>query len=272
MKSSLESRALRGRTSRSGERELRLMSRVAAFLGVGYLLILCCPQVLFAHQVVYRRYTVCSTGTIDPGLTVVLDRVDSLLATSPIADRALRPRIVLFDRPGGYAALSLFHGGRSFGKSFVALPPDNVFINAHDVAHDLVFRGAAENDVRSLSGVIAHEVTHLLVRRKFGYWRNLAFPAWKKEGYAEYVAGGSTLPYETGVRMWRARPEDSTGYRYFQYSMVVKYLLEHEGLTAEALFDREIDFEATAHVVWKSLMNGNAVEGSPPAADRSSDS
>ena len=51
------------------------------------------------------------------------------------------------------------------------------------------------NNARSLSGVIAHEITHLLIRKKFGYWRNLTMPTWKKEGYAEYVAGGSTLPY-----------------------------------------------------------------------------
>jgi hypothetical protein len=147
----------------------------------------------------------------------------------------------------------LYLGGNSFGKGFGALPTDNVFINAHDLANDLVFRDAAEYNRRTLSGVIAHEVTHLVVRKKFGYWHNLAFPAWKKEGYAEYVAGGSTLPYEIGVKKWKERPDDPTGYRYFRYYMVVKYVLENERISAEELFHRDIDIERLSNVVLKSL-------------------
>ena len=120
-------------------------------------------------------------------------------------------------------------------------------------ANDLVFRDAADFDRRTLSGVIAHEVTHLLIRRKFGYWRNLAFPTWKKEGYAEYVAGGSTLPYEIGVKRWKESPHDPTGYRYIRNYMMVKYLLENERLTVDDLFDRDIDTERLAKVVFKSL-------------------
>jgi hypothetical protein len=71
--------------------------------------------------------------------------------------------------------------------------------------------------------------------------RNLTVPAWKKEGYAEYVAGGSTLAYETGVKMWKANPGDGTGYQYFKYYMLVKYLLERDKLSVEELFNREID-------------------------------
>src|SRR5262245_54196105 len=101
-----------------------------------------------------------------------------------------------------YALLSLYVGRNSFGKSYAALPTDNVFINQADAANDLVFRSAPASE-RSLSGVIAHEITHLWMRKRFGYWRNLAMPVWKKEGYAEYVAGGSTLDYQTGLRLWK---------------------------------------------------------------------
>ena len=44
----------------------------------------------------------------------------------------------------------------------------NVFVNAYDFAQDLVFREAGTNNTRILSDVIAHEVTHVLVRRRFG--------------------------------------------------------------------------------------------------------
>ena len=152
-----------------------------------------------------------------------------------------------------YSALSLYVGGTSFGKSFGALPGSNVFINRHDLEHDLVFRDAPDNNVRSLSGVIAHEATHLFIRSRFGYWRNLTAPAWKKEGYAEYVAGGSTLSYETGVRMWKTPPRDGAGYQYFRYYMVVKYLVEHDKVTVDDLFNRDFDFEAVAATVLRTL-------------------
>ncbi len=66
-------------------------------------------------------------------------------------------------------------------------------------------------------------------------------PAWKKEGYAEYVAGGSTLDYATGVQLWKANPSDGTGYQYFKYYLTVKYMLENEKLSVEDLFNRDID-------------------------------
>ena len=78
-------------------------------------------------------------------------------------------------------------------------------------------------------------------------------PAWKKEGYAEYVAGGSTLDYETGLRMWKANPRDSTGYQYFKYYMLVRYLLEHDKLGVDALVDRDFDLHSLEERVLKSL-------------------
>jgi len=237
-----------------GKRSIDRAANVTALVIVaGYLVLLCFPQVLFAHEVTYKGYRVHSSERLDSHVFRVLDRVDSLLAASPIQNRGLTPQIFLASSTAQYGAVSLFIGGDSFGKSFSVLPRDNVFINAHDLANDRVFRDAPDRNVRSLSGVIAHEVTHLLVRRKFGLWRNLVFPRWKKEGYAEYVAGGSTLPYEVGVKMWKERPDDATGYRYFKYRMLVKHLLEHERMTVDDLFERDIDSERLAKVVLESI-------------------
>jgi hypothetical protein len=149
--------------------------------------------------------------------------------------------------------LSLYIGANSFGKGYAVLPTDNIFMNKSDIAKDLVFRNAAANNSRSLSGVIAHETTHLLIRKRFGYWRNLTMPTWKKEGYAEYVAGGPTLSYETGVKMWKDNPKDGTGYQYFKYYMLVKYLLEQEKISVDDLFNRDFDESALEEKVLSTL-------------------
>jgi hypothetical protein len=216
--------------------------RYLVFAIVGaYILLLSFPQVLFAHEISYKNFDVYSREPLDKDVYAVLDKVEARLAASPINDNELSPRVFLANSHGLYATLSLYVGSSSFGKGFPVLPTNNIFINKSDLARDLVFRKAPANNERSLSGVIAHETTHLLIRKKFGYLRNLTMPAWKKEGYSEYVAGGSTLDYETGLKMWKANPKDGTGYQYFKYYMLVKYLLEHDKLSVEDLFNREID-------------------------------
>jgi len=215
----------------------------AALLAIvaAYLLLLSFPQVLFAHQMTYKNFTVYSRKPLDSSITVVLDRVDSKLAASTLNNLEVRPRIFLTDSTGLYSALSIYLGGNSFGKGFAVFPTSNVFINQADVPSDLVFRHAPENNQRSLSGVIAHEITHLHIRKRFGYLKNLTMPAWKREGFCEYIAGGSTLSLEAGTRLWKANPQNDAGYQYFKYYMVVKYLLEVEKLSVDDLFTREID-------------------------------
>lgn len=218
-----------------------------------YILLLIYPQVLFAHEVSYKNFTVYSREPLNQDVQIMLDKVEQRLSTSPINTPDVKPKILLTNSHRLYSFLSLYIGGNSFGKGFPLLPTSNVFINRTDVAQDLVFRNAPTNNQRSLSGVVSHEITHLLIKNRFGYVKNVTFPAWKKEGYSEYVAGGSTLDYETGVRLWKANPQNDTGYQYFKYYMLVKHLLETEKLTVDELFTRYIDRVALEAKVLSSL-------------------
>jgi hypothetical protein len=243
----------RYRSAKANSRAYRIVRYLVFSTVVAYMLLLSFPQVLFAHEISYRNLTVYSREPLDQNIYAVLDRVESRLAASEINNQEVRPKIFLANSFGLYAGLSLYLGGNSFGKGFAILPTNNVFINKSNLAQDLVFRNSATNDQRTLSGVIAHETTHLLIRKRFGYWRNLSMPAWKREGYAEYVAGGSTLPYETGVKLWKANPQDATGYQYFKYYQLVKYLLEHDKLSVDDLFRRDFDLPSLEERVLNSL-------------------
>ncbi len=216
--------------------------RYSFFLIVAaFVFLLVYPQVLFAHEVRYKNFTVYSRQPLDQSIYTVLDRVEAQLSASPINDANVQPKIFLTNSQKLYSLLSLYIGSNSFGKGYPLLPTKNVFINEADVSRDLVFRKAATGSQRSLSGVISHEITHLHIRNKFGYLRNVTMPSWKKEGYCEYVAGGSTLDYESGVKLWKANPNDGTGYQYFKYYLTVKYLLETDKLTVKDLFNRDVD-------------------------------
>lgn len=216
--------------------------RYSFFLIVAaFVFLLVYPQVLFAHEVRYKNFIVYSRQPLDQSIYTVLDRVEAQLSASPINDANVQPKIFLTNSQKLYSLLSLYIGSNSFGKGYPLLPTKNVFINEADVSRDLVFRKAATGSQRSLSGVISHEITHLHIRNKFGYLRNVTMPSWKKEGYCEYVAGGSTLDYESGVKLWKANPNDGTGYQYFKYYLTVKYLLETDKLTVKDLFNRDVD-------------------------------
>ena len=218
-----------------------------------YVLLLCFPQVLFAHQVTYKNFTVYSRQPLDQNVYAMLDKVEARLAASAVNNTQVRPKIFLTNSQQLYSALSLYIGAHSFGKGFGLLPTNNVFINDADVARDLVFRKAPAFNQRSLSEVVAHEVTHLLVREKFGYVKNVTTPAWKREGYAEYVSGGTTIDYATGANLWKASPQNDRGYQYFKYYMLVKYLLDHDKLTVDELFTRNIDESALEAKVLATL-------------------
>jgi len=231
----------RYRAAKAKSKLYRSLRYVFVSLAAAYVLLLCFPQVLFAHQVTYKNFTVYSREPLDQNVYAMLDKVEARLATSAINNTQVRPKIFLTNSQQLYSALSLYIGANSFGKGFGILPTNNVFINNADVARDLVFRKAPEFNQRSLSEVVAHKVTHLLVREKFGYVKNVTMPAWKREGYAEYVSGGTTLDYATGANLWKANPQNDRGYQYFKYYMLVKYLMDHDKLTVEQLFTRDFD-------------------------------
>jgi hypothetical protein len=241
------------RAAKAKNKPYKIVRGVLLLITAAFLLLLSFPQLLFAHQATYKNFRVYSREPLDQSINAVLDKAEARLATSPINDDSVKPKVFLTNSYGFYRGLSLNIGWNSFGKGYALLPTSNVFINKSDAARDTVFRDTPTNNARSLSGVIAHEVTHLLIRKRYGYWRNVMMPAWKKEGYAEYVAGGPTLSYEDGVKMWKGNPKDGTGYQYFKYFMVVKYLLEQEKISVDDLFNHDFDVTTLEERVLSTL-------------------
>jgi hypothetical protein len=231
-------------------RAYRLLRYLVTAAFAAYLVTLCFPQYLFAHEVAYKSFKVYSREPLDQRITRVLDDAEARLSKSTLYDRETSPRVFLTNSHGMYAFLSN-KAYKSFANSVPLI--NNILINKSDIGDDLVFLNRPEHDRRSLSGVIAHEVTHLLIRRRIGTLHASLLPAWKNEGYCEYIAGDSTITYEEGVRLWREDPHVDVKYRYFKYHMMVKYLLETEGLSIEDVFSRDFNMEQLQEKVFRSL-------------------
>ncbi len=224
---------------------------VLAGLFAIYGILLIFPQVLFAHEVSYKNFNVYARQPFDDSLGKVLDAAEARLLKSPIYDNRQAEKIFIGDSFSFYNFLS-----PTSGKSFASALPGvgNIRINKSSIDRDLVFRDAEEYNQRSLSGVIAHEITHNLIRRKFG-WLNsfVSLPQWKDEGYSEYVAGETTLSFEEGRQHWKENPNEDSKYNYFKYQQMVKYLLEDEKISVEELFTKDFDEKEVSAKVFAKI-------------------
>ena len=207
-------------------------------LAAAYILLLYFPHPLFAYSTKHHAFHVYSRQPITPDLATVLNSAEDRLKRSPLYNASVARHIYLTDSHGMYALVS-HKAYKSFANSVPFI--NNVMINKSDTAVDRVYINRAENNSRSLSGVIAHEVVHLFIRQRYGALQAALMPTWKNEGYCEYIAGDSTIPLEEGMRRWRENPADDTRYRYIKYHLMVKHLLENEGMSVDDLFNQSID-------------------------------
>ena len=104
---------------KANSRTYKIARVFALSLAGAYILLLCFPQVLFAHEMTYKSFTVYSRTPLDDAIYVVLDRAESRLAASPIYSGQVKPKLVLVNSSRSYAALSLYLGSNSFGKGYM---------------------------------------------------------------------------------------------------------------------------------------------------------
>jgi hypothetical protein len=80
----------------------------------------------------------------------------------------------------------------------------NTFIVNANPANDIARcdqHGPNDQRIRTLSGTIAHEITHVLIRRHVGLWAERRIPRWLKEGYCEVVGDDSAINEREGLAL-----------------------------------------------------------------------
>jgi hypothetical protein len=220
-------------------RWFRLARRTIAVVVSTYLLILMFPEPLFAHHLSYRNFQVYSEIPIDRSIIPILDEAAALMARSSLDDPGMEHRLFLCDSPLKRRLLTPTTRG-AFGATYAAVLRGNTILSRTDVRANLVFRDAALHDRRPLGAVIAHERVHALMGRHFGDLACLSIPVWKKEGYCEYIGGSPSFDVEEGKRLIRRGQAEAAGpFRYFRYRLMVKYLMDIEGLDIDEIVARE---------------------------------
>ena len=217
---------------RGGLRRLvgRLLLFVAALAGTTTF----APQLLaWPYSAEIGRTRVYSERPIPPEMRQVLARADALVAHSPLADPGLERRLFLTDGGWRWNVLALTsRGAMALRRPF----RDAIIVNRSDIAADRMEN--APGGTRTLSSVIAHETTHVLVARHLGEWRALMLPTWKSEGYADHVSGGSSLSDADYARLRTAGRQNRAMF-YYESRRRVAETLAREGNDVDRLLTRD---------------------------------
>lgn len=189
---------------------------------------------LFPHHRMVGDTPVWSAAPLTPGMEAVIRRADDRLRTSPLYRPEVSRRPVYLTGGGvRWRILSVGAGG-----SFALTRPlgAGVVVNRSIVDQDVVWNGAPRPGRRTLSGVIAHEKTHVLIRARFGLMADRIYPRWLVEGYCDHVAGSSSLSDEAAARMLAAG-QTSPALFYHQARERVEAALAANGGSVDALFE-----------------------------------
>lgn len=191
------------------------------------------PRLLFfPHQRTIGAMTIYSESPIPDEIERVVGRSDALVRASPLFTPGVLQRpIYLTD--GGLRWRLLTVGSSAFAIS--RPPTEAIVINRSNVFTDEIWNGADSPAVRDLSGVIAHERTHLLIRERFGLLASRLYPAWVVEGYCDHVAGSSTLSDEAAARLI-AEGRRTPALFYYESRKRVERELAANGGSVEDLF------------------------------------
>jgi hypothetical protein len=213
-----------------------------AAYGAFHVLLVVFPQPLFRHYRTYKNFTVYMRQEVPAEITDVLDRVDALLAASEINDPHAHHKIFLVNsyRLSRYLFLRNVHFGANPATG-------DTFITNADVANDVArceMLDASDTRLRTLSETIVHEITHDLIRDHLGLRGERKVPVWIKEGYCEFVAQGSAIDHETGLRVLKGEAPRVHGSANFRYRMAVEHLIRDRHLTFDEIVRNPPDLAA----------------------------
>ncbi|MBR0551557.1 hypothetical protein [Stakelama marina] len=179
----------------------RIITLTLLAVGAPLLVIAAVPAALaFPHHAQFGDVAVYSVDPIPDRMAAILAAADARTSRSAIAAPLGKRSIYLTD--GGWR-WRLLAPTAQHAFAITRAPFGNSIFNRSDIAHDRVTNGAAVANVRTLSGTIAHETTHLLIAHRYGWLAPFTVANWKAEGYCDYVAGESTLSDAQAARLER---------------------------------------------------------------------
>jgi hypothetical protein len=212
----------------------------------GYAALLILPDPLFAYVDSGRFVTVHADEPLPPETREVIALAEARIESSPIFDPDRDHHVFVCNEPWRWR----FFAGLDSGAGAIAYAPFGRAVFTREVRFErnrLIRAAGLETPApRTASYFIAHEITHTMTADRLGldYYE---LPAWVREGYADYVARGSTFDYDAVRAQLLAGDREldpKASGLYLRYALLVTHLLEREGWDVEQLLERPPDRDA----------------------------
>ncbi|MEO8111442.1 MAG: hypothetical protein ABI594_15465 [Ginsengibacter sp.] len=217
---------------------------VVTFVFITLLLIICVlnPLLTYAGKTTHNNYAIFHNKPFDKALTFHLDEATKLLKKSEFYKPGLMFDICLNDG-SKYPQLIEKILGHAFAWGFY-----NKVVLSGEANYDSNYVGL--NGYRwNLTQLLAHELTHCLQYNALGLWKSDPLgniPAWKNEGYPEYIARQN--PDQTDLvknierlnesikkdkDAWGISFADSTfaGKYYYEWWLLLQYCMDIKKMT-----------------------------------------
>ncbi len=234
-----------------------------------YLSIFFFPYPLFPHHAELAGFSVYSDRVISDDFAPVFEDARRRVEAMPLYRGAALPRVFVCRSQRRFAFLVRMAGKGHAGQGLLISMAGNAFISEQGikvVAQRNAGRPAHSRLDGSWAGAIAHEVAHHLVFAELGFRKARRIPAWKSEGYADYVANlasaASDPDNDLQTRIALLLDDDSwqhlTGSvdrRHFRWHVLVEYLCTERGFDlADLLAEDVTESSAMADMkAWSSL-------------------
>lgn len=230
---------------------LLVVSLLVASICAFFLIIFFPQAYYFNDKIEYKNFHVYYDKKIPDQIFGILDTVDQLIQKSDLYDQTIKFKIFLRSDEDKYNFFPLQFPEVGCGWAIPVIK--NVFLYKSDCEKNATYNHIGH--MRTLSTVLAHELTHILVENRYFFKSKKAFLdnhslspfglLWKEEGYAEYIAGGPSMELDEGLKL--LHDENMVEYRphfeYFKYWLAVRYLITQKHMTFQEILDADLKLD-----------------------------
>jgi hypothetical protein len=220
---------------------------LTASLTTIYLLLFFFPQIVFKDKIEYKSFIIYSHSQPEKNIFSILDTVENLISHSEFyKNQKGKYKIFLCQN---FFEYSFFAPTERHAFASNNLLTNNIVLSKSSISGNKVERNGTENNHRTLSGTIAHEVTHTLIKTRIGLTKYMQLDNWKNEGYADFIAKESSFNFLIGTYfLCNSQTPSSLSFQYFKYRLYVGYLIRDKKITFTKIINdrfnlKELDSE-----------------------------
>lgn len=222
----------------------KIFNWILTGIGCSYLIITFFPTFLFANKLEYKNFSVYyhSNDINITELKLVLDKSEKLLKGTELFKIGITQDIFICS---SYNEFTFF--APISRKAYGINNPisQNIFLTKSSISGNYILRNGDENNKYSLSGVIAHETVHSLLRNELGLLKYKLLPSWKNEGYCDFIANESSFDEKKGLTdiCNDEVNSESASFKYFKFRKITQYLFEDRKVSLNKYLDEDFDLE-----------------------------